>query len=165
MLVFLWVFLCGSMFYLTTFLLLLVGIGGLVSLQHEYRTRGYGRKWSERFCISFMVVFYLALMFVLCMCTLTLMETRFGMDSALFPISVCSMPGFVWAVKKLCSLSPRLGETLLVSLGQESSPAVDASAVYALAFCVANIVVCVFWYWLRYNPKGTVNPSWTGIFG
>lgn len=166
MLVDLWAFLSVSIIFYFPFLWLLVGIGGLDSLQYKYRTRGYGRKWSERFCISFMVVLYLALMSVMCIfVALIFMETGFGIHSALFPISVCSMPGFVWAVKKLCSLSPRLGETLLVSSGQESSPAVDAAAVYALVFCVANIVVCMFWYWLRYNPEGTVNPSWTGIFG
>jgi hypothetical protein len=164
MLLNIWAFLSASISFYIPFLWLLVGIYGLASLQHEYYTRGYGRKWSERFYISFMVVLYLALMSVICIViALTLMD--FGMDTAFFPISVCSMLGFVWAVKKLCSLSPRVGETLLVSSGQESSPAVDASAVYALAFCVANIIVCMFWYWLRYNPEGTVNPSWTGIFG
>lgn len=164
MLVNTWAFLATSIIFCIPFLGLLLGIYGVASLQHEYYTRGYGRKWSERFWISYIVVLYLALISVICILT-ALTLRNFGTDTGFFPISVCSMLGFVWAVKKLCSLSPRLGETLLVSSGQESSPAVDASAVYALAFCVTNIIVCMFWYWLRYNPEGTVNPSWTGIFG
>jgi hypothetical protein len=25
--------------------------------------------------------------------------------------------------------------------------------------------LCLLWFWLRYNPEGTVNPSWTAVFG
>jgi hypothetical protein len=86
-------------------------------------------------------------------------------ESILFAASVFSVLVFVWAVKKLCSLNPRLGEALLVSSGEGSPPAVDIGALYSLTLCIANIVLCVLWYWLKYNPEGTVNPSWTGIFG
>lgn len=30
---------------------------------------------------------------------------------------------------------------------------------------VYTTVVCVVWYAYRYNPEGTVNKSWTGVFG
>ena len=86
-------------------------------------------------------------------------------DSVLFSLSACSMLGFIWVVKKLSSLSPRLGETLLIASGDEGSSAVDTGAVNALMLCISNVVVCVLWYWLRYDPEGTVNPSWTGVFG
>jgi hypothetical protein len=28
-----------------------------------------------------------------------------------------------------------------------------------------TMILCVIWYWYRYNPEGTVNREWTGVFG
>lgn len=38
-------------------------------------------------------------------------------------------------------------------------------AIWTLEFFVVNLSVCALRYCLRYNPKGTVNPSWTEVFG
>jgi hypothetical protein len=32
-------------------------------------------------------------------------------------------------------------------------------------FFLVNLAVCAAWYSLKYDPEGTVNPEWTGIFG
>jgi hypothetical protein len=133
------------------------------TFRSEHRTQGHGRKWSERICISFAVGIMMVLIGFTCI-PILVMDHRISMDSALFSLSVCSAPGFVFAVKKLCSLNPRLGETLMVALDEES-PTVDGDAVNALTLCIANVTVSVLWYWLRYDPRGTVDPSWTEVFG
>ena len=85
-------------------------------------------------------------------------------DSALFFLSLASIPAFAWAIKKLSILRPSLGETLL-GVADGDSPRVDGDAANALTLFVANLVISALWYWLRYNPEGMVNPSWTGVFG
>jgi hypothetical protein len=96
-----------------------------------------------------------------CMAQLPVYISR---DSALFFLSLASIPALTWAIKKLCILKPSLGETLL-GVADSDSPRVDGDAANALTLFVVNLVVSVLWYWLRYNPEGTVNPSWTGVFG
>jgi hypothetical protein len=85
-------------------------------------------------------------------------------DSTLFFLSLASFPMLAWGIKKLSSLSPSLGETLLC-VADGDSPSVDGDAANALTFFITNLTVSVMWYWLRYNPEGTINPSWTGVFG
>jgi hypothetical protein len=102
-------------------------------------------------------------------------------DCVFFDLSFVCIPAFVFIIKKLCMWNPRLRDTLLVasreesssavneeslpSVGEEGSPVVDEAAVWSLTFCIANIVLCLLWYWLSYKSDGTVNPSWTGVFG
>jgi hypothetical protein len=74
------------------------------------------------------------------------------------------IPVFIWILESLCGLIPGLGDTLLVAPGEDSL-SVDDYAVGALIFFIANILVTVLWYCLRYNPEGTVNLGWTGGFG
>lgn len=40
-----------------------------------------------------------------------------------------------------------------------------SGAVWSFALFIINLIVCALWYCFGYDPIGTVNPSWTGIFG
>ena len=133
------------------------------SLQLEHPTRSYGRKLSERACIGFLVICALAVMgiFIFAMYK----DHSLVVDCFFFDISLVCAPSFVFIVKKLCRLSPVLGETLMVASREENSADVDDGAVLSLTFCISSIVLCLLWYWLRYNPAETVNPTWTGVFG
>jgi hypothetical protein len=42
---------------------------------------------------------------------------------------------------------------------------VEAMALISLAVFFYNLVTCLLWYAFKYDPIGTVNPSWTDIFG
>jgi hypothetical protein len=33
------------------------------------------------------------------------------------------------------------------------------------AMFLYSTILCLVWYWYRYNPEGTVNRGWTGVFG
>jgi hypothetical protein len=37
-------------------------------------------------------------------------------------------------------------------------------AIWTLVFFLVNLSVCALWYCLRYDPTGTINPSWIGVF-
>jgi hypothetical protein len=87
-------------------------------------------------------------------------------DSMLLYLGFACLFLFEWAIRRLSLLSPWLGETLLITTAEKSlSVDVYDPAVWALILCIYNVVVSVLWYWLRYNPEGTVNPSWTRVFG
>jgi hypothetical protein len=139
----------------------------------KHPTRSYGRKWSERACIGFLVICAFAVMGLFIYAIYK--DHSLVADCFFFDLSLVCAPVFVFIVKKLCWLSPGLGETLLLASHEEISPtvdegaddadAVDQGAVWSLTFCIANIILCLLWYWLRYNPANTLNPSWTGVFG
>ncbi|KAJ6594577.1 hypothetical protein B0H19DRAFT_65568 [Mycena capillaripes] len=70
---------------------------------------------------------------------------------------------------------PRVAEVLLVkrkstqenqdSDGGNNAGPVDDRAWLALCFFFTNLMVSVLWYALVYDPTGTLNPSWTEVFG
>ena len=47
---------------------------------------------------------------------------------------------------------------------QERTGRVDKWACSGLVFFHTNLIVCMLWYAYGYNPEGTVNPGWTGVF-
>jgi hypothetical protein len=69
---------------------------------------------------------------------------------------------------------PRLDRGLLISYTKsfgldegetDSHLYVDYWAVAGFVFYVANVSLSLAWYAYAYDPKGTNNPRWTGIFG
>lgn len=62
----------------------------------------------------------------------------------------------------------RLGRNLLVTLLQEdvnASPMVDDHGTASVAFFVMNLSLCALYFCYIYDPRGTVYPNWTGVFG
>ena len=47
----------------------------------------------------------------------------------------------------------------------ENELPIDGAAWASLVFFLANLTVCVLWYAFMYDSTGTVNPSWTDVFG
>jgi hypothetical protein len=41
----------------------------------------------------------------------------------------------------------------------------DFETYVSLEFFIFTLTISVFWYCYRFDPTGTVNPQWTGIFG
>lgn len=60
-----------------------------------------------------------------------------------------------------------LGKNLLVTYPDagEGAEKIDHGAVLSLVFFLATISACVLWYGYVFDPAGTSNPSWTGVFG
>jgi hypothetical protein len=56
-----------------------------------------------------------------------------------------------WAGQILLA-TPRLGS-------------IDRTACWALVILLVVLCVCLLWYSFRYDPVGTVNSSWTVVFG
>jgi hypothetical protein len=40
----------------------------------------------------------------------------------------------------------------------------QTAVLYLYGFS-GSLVLGTLWYWLRYDPEGTVNPGWTSVFG
>jgi hypothetical protein len=85
-------------------------------------------------------------------------------DSVLFYLGFACLFVLELAIRRLCLLNPWLGEMLLITTA-EKDLGVDEYSVWALILCIYSVAIPVLWFWLRYNPEGTVNPSWTAIFG
>ncbi|KAL2061411.1 hypothetical protein VTL71DRAFT_7684 [Oculimacula yallundae] len=60
-----------------------------------------------------------------------------------------------------------LGHNLLITYedGLESGAKVDVVACFSLVFFLVTVVPSLLWYGFIYEPAGTSNPSWTGVFG
>ena len=86
------------------------------------------------------------------------------MDSMLFYLGFAYLFILEWAIRRRCLLSPWLREMLLITTA-EKDLGVDEYSVWALIFCIYNVAIPVLWFWLRYNPEGTANPSWTTVSG
>jgi hypothetical protein len=85
-------------------------------------------------------------------------------DSVLFYLGFACLFILEWAIRRLCLSSPWWREMLLITTA-EKDLGVDEYSVWALILCIYNVAIPVLWFWLRYNPEGTVNPSWTTGFG
>jgi hypothetical protein len=78
--------------------------------------------------------------------------------------------GFVLSlalVSLLASWSIMLGKNLLVVFSgrNENNGNIDHGGFLALLFFLATVLGTILWYGYIYDSRGTVNPSWTGIFG
>jgi hypothetical protein len=69
------------------------------------------------------------------------------------------------AISWLCSIFPALSVNLLMIPETARDTWPSSRAAWTLVFIVLNLTICALWYLFRYSPAGTVNPSWTGIFG
>lgn len=65
---------------------------------------------------------------------------------------------------------PGLGAKLLMRVSTDSATSSDSQEInhsgvlWFLGF-IYNITITVLWYAYRYDPQGTVNQGWTGVFG
>jgi hypothetical protein len=75
--------------------------------------------------------------------------------------------GIFTLVYFLSSWSVRLGKNLLVIFprGNKNSSKLDHGGFLSLLLFLATILGTILWYGYIYDSDGTVNPSWTGIFG
>jgi hypothetical protein len=86
------------------------------------------------------------------------------LDILLFLLSFTAPLFLAMMILWLCSRYPHLSIYILMvpeSLCGREPP----RAIWTLVFFVVNLSVCALWYCLRYDSKGTVNPSWTEVFG
>jgi hypothetical protein len=67
----------------------------------------------------------------------------------------------------LSSWSVMLSKNLLVMFpaGTENKPKLDHGGFLSLIFLLATVLGTILWYGYIYDSDGTLNPSWTGIFG
>lgn len=77
-------------------------------------------------------------------------------------------------ILRLCKTAPRVGEWLLAGGTLEDArdktvllfekKGGDDGPLFIACF-LFHLCLTVMWYAVRYDPSGTVNPSWTGVFG
>jgi len=73
----------------------------------------------------------------------------------------------------LITREPRIGEELEqpAQSGSEAAHSsveetlIEEDAWISFCFFLINLVVCLLWYAFMYDSTGTVNPSWTDVFG
>ena len=68
-------------------------------------------------------------------------------------------------VRLLCYSFPNLGKTLLGGDREGDTHPQDYEPFWILTLFLVSLLVSIMWYRFRYDPAGTVNPAWTGIFG
>lgn len=93
--------------------------------------------------------------------------------------------GYFWGMSSVCRRWPGVGEALLISReprigeepeqpaqpGSQAAPSsvedgpIDDTAWLSFCFFFVNLIVCALWYAFMYSSEGTVNPSWTDVFG
>jgi len=80
-------------------------------------------------------------------------------------VLVCIIaPVALWAnyCEVFCITFPRVVQTLLISTERDF---LEEGEPWSFLIFVYTLVLSLFWYAFKYDPEGTVNPSWTGIFG
>jgi len=88
----------------------------------------------------------------------------FLLDLSLGFLTLAAPLWLAWAIGWLCSKYPALSVNLLMVPEPIRGNRSPSGAVWTFLFFVINLVVCMLWYRLRYDPTGTVNPRWTGVF-
>jgi hypothetical protein len=69
------------------------------------------------------------------------------------------------AIRWLCSRYPILSINVLLVPEEIRGARPPSGAVWAFSLFILTLLVCTLWYCFRFDPTGTVNPGWTGIFG
>jgi hypothetical protein len=84
-----------------------------------------------------------------------------------FGFTSFGLVAFLAFVSFLSSCSVVIGKNLLVVFPStnEKGRSIDHEGFLSLAFFLATILAAILWYGNIYDPEGTVNPTWTGIFG
>jgi hypothetical protein len=91
--------------------------------------------------------------------------------------------GFHWATSSLCERCPSIAKALLIDRrlwdlakiehlppNHRTGLELETGIIYSMAWsslCIflSNLVVSVLWYAFIYDSAGTLNPSWTDVFG
>lgn len=109
--------------------------------------------------------------------TLPESDVRFMNVFLLVLSSLNFIPAYNDYVKLVCRIFPGIGRAFFLmedvaeevhegTDGQQQDPGeFKGTAHYYFLFFVVNLVVCVLWYALKYDPSGTINPAWTDVFG
>lgn len=106
--------------------------------------------------------------------------TKFSMTTAIwlyvFALFWVCHRGMSW----ICRRWPAVGKALLIDpsprteklevdasneVEEEAEVQIDNRAWVSLCFFLTNLMVCILWYAFIYDPKGSLNPSWTDVFG
>ena len=95
--------------------------------------------------------------------------STFYIDIPILFTVVGGAPLVGFLVNLLSSSYPRLGSQLLVRLPSgdlaSGNTKSDQGAVWSLVLFLINLTLSVLWYAFRFDSEGTVNLSWTGVFG
>jgi hypothetical protein len=88
------------------------------------------------------------------------------LDIFLFFLTISGPLLLMFGLRWLCSKYQTLQVYLLMLPRTTTSDnKIFHKATWTLTFFIVNATICSLWYCFRYDPTGTVNPSWTGIFG
>ena len=142
-------------------------------------TKSLMRGWVDRplyilIPISLMWLFLIAVLLgYICFCfwvgSKVTHASTFYIDIPILFTVVGGAPLVGFLVNVLSSSYPRLGSQLLVRFPSgdlaSGNTKSDQGAVWSLVLFLINLTVSVLWYAFRFDSEGTVNPSWTGVFG
>jgi hypothetical protein len=84
-----------------------------------------------------------------------------------FVVSTVFALVFLYFVEFLGRKFLMLGKNILIAYpdAQGGAPKIDRGVILSLIFFLTTILACLLWYGCVYDPSGTSNPSWTGVFG
>jgi hypothetical protein len=152
-------------------ILTFISVTALGSLFGFFTSIGDEREWEGQktidvtLCLAFFVPFsVLTFLMVAKLINGEFFIPLSFLDILLFLLSFTAPLLLAVMILWLCSWYPHLSVYILMvpeSLRGREPP----RAIWTLVFFVVNFSVCALWYCLRYDPKGTVNPSWTEVFG
>jgi hypothetical protein len=145
----------------------MLGLGGILTF--ILRQLGYWRSGRNSalvlpFLNIFLVIFSVAIResptYALGAGTTHSAVYTFGLTTSGFVIIFSTL-------KFLVSRFVLLGKNLLITFpdGDESSPKLDHGGFLSLLLFLSTVLGAALWYGYIYDSHGTVNPSWTGIFG
>ena len=136
-------------------------------------TDGSRRKWWIR---DELVVRFIALLIVVVV-PVILPNTTFiySLINCGFSVVVV-LPGFLVHrfLEKFAKRFPKFSRSVFITWeseaeASETETVVQNSGPLLTFLCFIMFlytpILCVIWYWYRYNPEGTVNREWTGVFG
>lgn len=91
----------------------------------------------------------------------------FGSKGTVAVASVVLLSVFLAGLSRFVNSFVRLGVNLLIIYpdGLDGEMQMDYVACLALAFLLATVLAYVLWAFYVFDSTGTLNPSWTGVFG
>ncbi|KAH8592558.1 hypothetical protein B0O99DRAFT_743471 [Bisporella sp. PMI_857] len=97
---------------------------------------------------------------------MSITKTTILIDIPLLLFLVSIFPATMTGIQLLCRRYQSLASRLLIKPSGDGTHAfVHFEALLNLMFFLTTLSICPTWYALRFDPEGTVNPSWAGIFG
>jgi threonine/homoserine/homoserine lactone efflux protein len=137
----------------------------------ENRSLSHDSWRIKAYVVGFWIFLPCAFFFMSVIGGMNVPPTAYVVDLPILVVGVGVAPICVLSLEWLCGKFPALKRKLLLRPATQTSEwmwfkfELKLDDLSNLMFFLLNLAFSVAWYSLKYNPEGTVNPGWTGIFG